>query len=921
MSKLPKLPDTIVGIDIETTSLTPATGDIIEVAAIRYDLTKPTSSQLGSQSGEIISFTLPRQPLSAAITSITSITQDMVANSPPFSELIGKLGDFIGNSLLFAHNANFDIDFLTYHGLNLKKNPVWDTFLLASLAWPTAPSYNLGMLAEQLHLSVVSEHRAGDDVRLTWQLLNKIYQQLTVSRNCYQQIIETLKKSGQEQYLGLFLTSLSSPNGESTSPSQGEERTFPSLRRRGAPPEAGRGGKSQRGERIANLEEIFSTRSPLAKTLPNFSFRPEQLAMAQRVAGLIRSKQVGFIEAGPGTGKTYAYLVPLLLHLAKQKGAVISTYTKNLQDQLSHDIPQLIASLGLPYQVALLKGRRNYLCLTRLLKALQPAKIQPDNAWLLIKLLVWLDQGTNGDLERLNVSHQAHHLLRHLHADALSCRLTCSQQNSQCPYQRARRRARQADIVVINHALLMQLGGEDSVLPLNHVIIDEAHHLEEVARQASCVDFSEHRVEEILAPVSRIAKAYPSRLKQRLTNKTKQLFSAYKQFLQSTANFLNQHTAADHIRLTPTLRRNTSWQKIVQTGTAWRHQLQFLNGLVAGGQEFSPDHELVTSAIREAEQFSLEFETFLKGSAERIQWIQYDSPNSNDKTMRINVTLNDEALSVKPQLSRIFSSAHSVTLTSATLTIAGNFGYIKKQLGLTSAEELKLNSSFSYRDQMLIYIVDDSVSPTTSHFDSFTAQQIERLAKLLSGRVLGLFTSYQSVHCVYDKIINELNKANIKLLAQKITGGRSNITNRFKNIPASVLLGTYSFWEGIDTPGDTLSCVVIPKLPFPVPHNPIHEAQAEALSVNVFTSFSLPQMIIKLRQGIGRLIRSASDSGAIVILDSRFLRQDYGTQVLLSLPPATVHIGSQNDLIPTLKKWYGETTLDRWRKELKEEQK
>lgn len=911
---MPKLPGTIVGIDVETTSLNPDTGDIIEVAAIRYDLTKPTPSQLGSQSDAIVSLTLPRQPLSAAITSITGITQDMVANSPPFSELIGKLDDFIGDSLLFAHNAGFDVDFLTYHGLNLKKNPVWDTFLLASAAWPTSPSYNLGMLAEQLCLSVVSEHRAGDDVRLTWQLLNRIYKQLTVSRSNYQQIIETLKKSGQEQYLGLFRASLTPPSSPATP-------ATPAA----VSPGTGRGGESAppyREEGAAAIKKIFSAHGQLARSLPNFSFRPEQLTMAQMVAGLITNKEIGFIEAGPGTGKTYAYLVPLLLSLTRQRGAVISTYTKNLQDQLNHDIPQLLASLGLSYQVATLKGRRNYLCLTRLLKALRPVKIRPDDAWLLVKLLIWLDQGVDGDLEQLNVSHQARHLLRHLHADALSCRLTCSsQQNSPCPYERARQRARQADIVVINHALLMQLGGEDSALPLNSVIIDEAHHLEEVARQASRVDFSEHRVEEILAPINQIAKTYPSQLKQRLNNETKQLFSTYKHFLQSIANFLSQHTTADHIRLTPALRRNTSWQKIVQTGTAWRHHLQFLNGLVASGQEFSPDRELVTSTIREAEQFNLELETFLKGSAERIQWIQYDSPNSKNKATRSDVILNDEALSVEPQLGRIFNSAHSVTLTSATLTIAGKFGYIKKQLGLTSAKELKLDSSFSYHEQMLIYIVDDSVSPATPRFDSFTAKQIEHLAKLLSGRVLGLFTSYQSIYCVYDKIINELNKANIKLLAQKITGGRSNIITRFKNIPASVLLGTYSFWEGIDMPGDTLSCVVIPKLPFPAPHDPRHEAQAEALSVNVFTSFSLPQMIVKLRQGIGRLLRSPEDSGAIVILDSRFLRQDYGTQVLLSLPPATVHIGSQNDLIPTLKKWYGETTLNHWRRELKKEQK
>lgn len=353
---------------------------------------------------------------------------------------------------------------------------------------------------------------------------------------------------------------------------------------------------------------------------------------------------------------------------------------------------------------------------------------------------------------------------------------------------------------------------------------------------------------------------------------------------------------------------------MVQTGTTWRSQLQFLAGLLESGQKDVENRELLASSVKEAKQFNTELEMFLNGSKERIQWIQRSMPDDT------TATLYDQALSVESQLNHIFTGASSVTLTSATLTIAGKYDYIKEQLGLPSAHELKLDSSFAYQDQMLIYIVDNGVDPTAPSFDSFTAEKIERISLLLSDRVLGLFTSHQSVRSVYAKALGALNKANIKLLAQKITGGRHNITNRFKNVPSSVLFGTYSFWEGIDAPGDTLSCVVIPKLPFPIPNDPIYEALSEALSVNTFTHFSLPQMILKLRQGVGRLLRSPGDTGAIVILDGRFLNREYGDQVLQSLPPGVVHIGSQADLIPTLEKWYTKEVIDKWHKDLEGEE-
>ncbi|MBI4022462.1 MAG: 3'-5' exonuclease, partial [Candidatus Andersenbacteria bacterium] len=265
----PVLPDEIVGIDVETTALDPRQGEIIEVSAIRYRLTPDTASLLaGEETGEFSALTKPNKTLSAQITAITGITPAMVAPQPPFSAIKDDLRSFIGDNVLFAHNASFDTGFLSYYGLDLQNNPIWDTFTLAGIAWPEAPSYNLGMLAEMTGISVASEHRAGDDVRLAWQLLRKIRQQLTVSPEIYQYIQKLLQDSLKIHYLPLFTSPVSARRASSTSDSSvsaspvgnfGDDHRFAAM----------------------NLPDILSSHGPLRTVLPGWHSRPEQLAMAQ----------------------------------------------------------------------------------------------------------------------------------------------------------------------------------------------------------------------------------------------------------------------------------------------------------------------------------------------------------------------------------------------------------------------------------------------------------------------------------------------------------------------------------------------------------------------------------------------------------------------------------------------------------------
>ena len=872
------------------------------MAAIRYKLSdKPTAdNHIGLETDEFSHLIKPDYPITDQITAITGITPDMVEGKPAFSEIIKDLKKFIGTGTVFAHNAPFDIGFLKYNGLDLTANPTWDTFSLSSVAWPEATSYNLGMLSDQLGIKIQGEHRAGDDVRLTWELLNKIYQVTSKPTQYYKQISDLLTKSKQDDYQCFFSPlkkEADSANNNNPLP-QASENSHPI------------------NQADLDIEKILGQKGVLTQKIPKFSHRSEQVKMAQAVAKNISDKTIGLIEAGTGTGKTFAYLVPLLAAAIEHKPCLISTFTRNLQDQLfEKDVPVLLKALGLPMRTAILKGRRNYLCHTRLFQALQRTKYNPHEAFLLIKLLTWLNNGGSGDLDSLNISYQANHILRHLHADAISCRLNCEKKDANCPYHKARHSAEQADIVIVNHALLVQLD-EDSNLLRTHVVIDEAHHLAEVARESTHIDFSYHRVEELIAPMVQLAKKISAIQQRHIIDESKALLTDYLSLLQQLTEFVTIHSPSDRLRLTPAIRNSAGWKKIKSTGSHWRNRLQFLTGLLSGTKKLSnKDKEILREAVREADRFNLEIDMFLSGNSDRIQWLEMPFTDNKEQSQ---VALNDLSLSVDSTLNQLFVNSASVTLTSATLTTGGNFSYIKQQLGIPEANEQHIQTPFNFRKQMLIYIVDDGPHPATPAFDIYSAKTIEQVAILLSGRLLGLFTSHKSVRNVYERITKQLYKADIKIMAQKITGGRHNIATKFKKIESSILLGTNSFWEGIDVPGDSLSCVVISKLPFPVPNDPIIEALAEQNDLESFNRLSMPLMILQLRQGVGRLLRSTSDKGVVIILDSRFLKKAYGDEVLKSFPPATIKIGPASDLNRKITDWFGNDTLGDWHQKLED---
>lgn len=842
----------VVGIDIETTDLDPARGEIIEVAAIRFD------TKTGREVGRFECLCRPQKPIGQLTTSLTGITQPMVADKKPFKEDIPALSAFVGEDVIFAHNAKFDLSWLAHHGLPFS-NPVWDTFTLAAIAWPEAPTYNLGSLVGDLGIEITGEHRAAADIVLTWHLFQALQPHLAVPARDLPVLARALSAAGKAHYFPLFK-------------------------------------KLTRKKVAAKKPASLASASQLER-------RPEQSEMADYVASLIKRKCSALIEAPTGTGKTFAYLKPAI---RSNKPIVVSTFTKSLQDQLIEtDLPGILALLNQSRRIAVLKGRRNYVCTRRLYKMLEKPPRKPEDIWPLIKILVWLGNGGLGDLERLNFSHQGQHVVSLVSADSVSCRLECRE--GMCLYADARAAAKKADILVVNHSLLLHAtesghAGSPLIRKDAVLIVDEAHHLEEAALSASRINLSLEAVAELTAALARIN---PKNLP--LQKEAATLLKQYQAFLAQAGQCVVQHTENSELLLNLTARSSRSWFAAQVLGEQFLSRLSFTIGLLQneGGSNNTHKKELYEETNRKANELSLAFAQFLIGNEGRIQWLE---TRSRERLAH----LHDVARDISPYIQPLIAAHPTVIFTSATLAIQSGFSYVKSRFGLHDIEEKILSSSFNYADQMLVISAKDGPLPTSNTFDAHISQVILEVAKQTHGRLLCLFTSQASLRSVYGKIAKKLNKNNISLYAQKVTGGRHNIAKRFREQADSVLLGTNSFWEGISIPGESLSVVVIPRLPFPRMNDPIIESLSQAVGPErSFPEIIIPRMLLRLRQGVGRLLRTHTDRGVIIILDKRLVVQSYGPDVQKTLP-VPVQVESSADIAEKVVDWFGLEIIHRW---------
>ncbi len=633
------------------------------------------------------------------------------------------------------------------------------------------------------------------------------------------------------------------------------------------------------------IDQYFGRDGLLQQKLSHFEYRAQQLSMARKVFDCLRDHTHLLVEAGTGTGKTLAYLIPAILN---GKRTVISTGTKTLQDQIiDHDVPLLRRHLFPKLRVVSVKGRRNYLCRRRLHElAYQSTMGRQEELRYLKKLQQWAQHTTTGDRADIPWLPDDFQLWSEMTASSYQCLGSQCPYNSSCFLTRLRIEAAQADLVVVNHHLffadlaLRRQEISELLPPYEAVIFDEAHQLEDIIGLYFGTQFSCYEVREWVRDLLGAATRHlgdPTRLSQ-IKNQCDHLLKLLHLFYQTMEPRQKAYTnrfALDDLRPSATFQ-----EKAGQLS----ERLLDLNGRLATADNLSPELE---NAQRRGSELRNNLEAIVfEEKPDLIYWYELRSEH-HDFTL-MGTPIKTDALFRSELLDRI----RCVVCTSATLTTSNqggpSFRFLKDRLGFDRhAQEMRLDSPFDYRNRVLIYVPEPFPEPHQEGFRRSIVEQAAHIIRQAGGRSLLLFTSFRNMDTVYRGLQQRLD---YPILAQGQKPKRV-LLSEFKEKIESVLLATYSFWEGVDVPGESLTCLMIDKLPFEVPTDPIVSARLQNLEQsgsNPFYAYQIPRAVIHLRQGAGRLIRSSTDRGVIVIFDARLFTKSYGRIFRASLQPTPI---------------------------------
>lgn len=939
-----------VSLDIETTGLSADRDAIIEIGAVRFK---------GSQVYDTFNtFVDPDRPIPYKIQQLTGITPTDLAEAPAIEEILPELRRFVGDNPIIGHNIGFDLSFFYKQGV-FQQHPSLDTFELASILLPYASRYSLTALLDYLGVAAPPDdqaHRALDDAQAARRLFEALLDQ---ARRLDGRIIEEVAQvaSKSDWPLAMVFRDLSRERRyQAPLGTLGQQ-----LAAKGLLDDAVTDGgfalmHGQTGLHDPPLKPV-PTPTPLSiealcpmlergglfqQHFADFEHRPQQVDMMANIIGAFNDGSHLMVEAGTGTGKSMAYLIPAI-YWAVQNGhrVVISTNTINLQDQLlTKDIPLLQKILPVKFKAVALKGRSNYVCPRRVQMFRTKENLSPKESRLLAKLLVWMPSTTTGDREELFMPDYGEQALwSQVASDGTFCSPRFCTADT-CFYARARQAAESAQIIIVNHALLLSdVAVEGHIIPdYKYLIIDESHHLEDSFTSQLSFTTDQQAIEQLLKELSqplRSSQQYvgliheiarrclavipnsvkgdvndiinqSDRIVEKALKATRQLFNALDAFIKE---FWRGSIYSIKIRLTEEARTQAAWSNVELN---WDMSKDFLTKVSESlGILYDMLTELESYDIPNWEELLANL-TFTRSRVDelrrnlhvilsqphpdRIVWVE-QNPNN-----RI-ISLHNAPLHVGSLVQEyLLKPKESVVLTSATLRTNNSFEYFQERLNLWEANEAAVGSPFDYATSTLLYLPTDIPEPNAPGHQKTVEMGIIEVAKQIKGRTLVLFTSHNQLRTTANSIKGPLAEAGIVVHQQGDGTSRRQILENFKSSDQAVLLGTRSFWEGVDIPGPALSCVIITRIPFAVPSDPIVAARSETFD-DPFSQYSIPEAILMFRQGFGRLIRTKDDRGVVAIFDRRVMAKSYGQAFLDSLPEVTERRGSLADLPLIAEQW------------------
>jgi len=916
-------------LDVETTGFDPGRDDIIEIAILRMDGPDLVD--------EFSTFVRPRSAISPYITELTSITNEQVADAPFITELAPQIRAFVQDAPILAHNASFDQSFVEA-SCGIFEGPWLDSIEIARIAFPSLRAHSQdALVAEFMPEKADGLHRAINDVRALariWRLSLVAVSQLDPT------VVDAMARVALPDRwpLGAWIAMIADWQRGSASrkPKQMDLRAF----------RAGQVKPDKQPDFLDAYEcpslefpdftevEAALGQDGIAKAMyPAFEQRQEQIDMAIEVNDAFTASRHLAVEAGTGVGKSLAYLVPAALVALRNSITIgIGTKTNALTDQLmKKELPLLCEALGGTLRYTALKGYEHYLCLAKLEAQLRELTLEPYEVCV---ALAWIATHPWGDLESLNFYWKSDARWT-LNASSLECnKRRCRYYPHLCYVHGARQRARSSHIVVTNHALLFRDNASSGALlpPIRYLILDEAQGVESEARRQLATTVASDEIRRDLAHLNRPHTGLVAQLRRALastaidSNKVQEVLarfeaclaqadSALDDFISAVSDLVpaqrsGQYTSSD-VRIDTRVRATDAWAMIAASGVRLHDAIR--ESTIVGRSLitlFESDDETLPQVVSDFSRalmgwgaHAIALEQVLHEPMDNVYYYAHlYHPRVSRRNPSVELTVAH--IEMGPLIAQGLLGEHSsVVFTSATLDAGDDFESFNRSVGLDvlgdeAYQDIRLASSFDLERQMKLFIISDISAPTEPAYRDQLEHFLEEVHLTLQGGVLTLFTNRSDLVALHHTLKDRLAGHDLTLLAQDRRRGIRAIRERFVTEPATSLFATKSFWEGFDAVGDTLRCVVIARIPFAQPSDPLVQARRE-IDPQSWDHSVLPEALIEIKQAVGRLIRSSSDTGFVIIADSRAAHASYAKRIQASLPVEPI-IATRADILEAL---------------------